>query len=148
MRPDMKAFATHEQALDEIGNAAGASVIGTPDDLVDAIRRMREVTGGFGTVIGFAHDWANPEQTSRSWDMVARYVIPEVNGMLDGYRESQRHVIEHRGVFERAGDPIMAKINENERAVKAMSDGAAAGPAKPAPLAPHHAPDLRSVKTN
>lgn len=146
MRPDMEEFATPEDALDGIGNAAGASVIGTPDDLVAAIRRMVDVTGGFGTVIGFAHDWASPENTARSWDLVARYVIPEVNGMLDGYRESQRHVIEHRGVFDRAGDAIMAKINENERAVKAMVDGAQSGETERAALAPHHAPDLKSVK--
>lgn len=146
MRPDMEAFPNREAALDEIGNAAGASVIGTPDDLIAAIRRMKEVTGGFGTVIGFAHDWANPEQTARSWDMVARYVMPEVNGMLDGYRESQRHVIEHRESFDRGMDAIMAKIGENERAVEAMKEGAQAPEqAKPA-LAPHHAPDLKSVK--
>lgn len=146
MRPDMEAFATPEEALDGIGNAAGASVIGTPDDLVKAIRRMVDVTGGFGTVIGFAHDWANPANTARSWDLVARYVIPEVNGMLDGYRDSQRHVIEHRGVFDRAGDAIMAKINENERAVRAMTEGAQSGETERAALAPHHAPDLKSVK--
>ena len=146
MRPDMEAFATPEEALDGIGNAAGASVIGTPDDLVNAIRRMVDVTGGFGTVIGFAHDWANPANTARSWDLVARYVIPEVNGMLDGYRDSQRHVIEHRGVFDRAGDAIMAKINENERAVRAMTEGAQSGETERAALAPHHAPDLKSVK--
>ncbi len=146
MRPDMEAFATPEEALDGIGNAAGASVIGTPDDLVNAIRRMVDVTGGFGTVIGFAHDWANPANTARSWDLVARYVIPEVNGMLDGYGDSQRHVIEHRGVFDRAGDAIMAKINENERAVRAMTEGAQSGETERAALAPHHAPDLKSVK--
>ncbi len=146
MRPDMQAFDNPEQALDEIGNAAGASVIGTPDDLVTAIERMREITGGFGTVIGFAHDWANVEATTRSWDFVARYVIPEVNGMLDGYRDSQRHTIAHRAVFERAGEAIMAKINANERAVKAMAEGAKAAETQPPALAAHHAPDLKSVE--
>jgi limonene 1,2-monooxygenase len=28
-------------------------------------------------VLGFAHDWANTEATKRSWDLVARYVMPE-----------------------------------------------------------------------
>ncbi len=37
--------------------------------------------------------------------MVARYVIPEINGMLDALRESQKFVIENRAVFERAGPP-------------------------------------------
>ena len=109
------------------------------------IRKMSEITGGFGTVIGFAHDWANQEATARSWDLVARYVIPEVNGMLDSYRSSQRHVIDNRESFERAGDAIMAKINANERASKALEEGiAAADTAKPA-LAAHHAPDLKSA---
>ena len=42
-----------------------------------------------GTIIGFVHDWANPEDTFRSWDMVARYVVPEINGYLAGLRKSQ-----------------------------------------------------------
>ncbi|MGD8418326.1 MAG: hypothetical protein PVH91_14800, partial [Pseudomonadales bacterium] len=96
------------------------------------------LTGGFGTVIGFVNDWANPEATRRSWDMVARYVIPEVNGMLDSYRESQDYVINHREVFERAGQAVISKIMENERAVKAMSEEANAASAIPA----HHAPEM------
>ena len=39
---------------------AGAAVVGTPDDLVVAIRHLHELTGGFGVVLGFAHDWAEP----------------------------------------------------------------------------------------
>ncbi len=37
------------------------AAIGTPDDLVKTIKNVIEVSGGFGTVIGFVHDWANPE---------------------------------------------------------------------------------------
>jgi limonene 1,2-monooxygenase len=137
-RPGAEAFASPEDAVENAGIEGSGSVIGTPDDLIKAVRDMIKLTGGFGTVIGFAHDWANPEATMRSWDMVARYVIPEVNGMLDAYRESQRYVIENREVFDRAGEAVMAKIMENEKAVKAMGeqpDGQAAIPA-------HHAPDL------
>jgi limonene 1,2-monooxygenase len=124
-----------------MSDAGGASVIGTPDDLVAAIRQMVELTGGFGTIIGFAHDWANREDTFRSWELVARYVIPEVNGMLAGYRESQRHVIENRDVFERAGQAVMSKIMENERAVKALSEGTDGKAA----MHSHNAPDLRQA---
>ena len=46
---------------------AGAAVIGTPDELVAMIRHLQELTGGFGVVLGFAHDWANREATFRSW---------------------------------------------------------------------------------
>jgi limonene 1,2-monooxygenase len=118
-----------------------AAVIGTPDDLVQAIRRMQEVTRGFGTVIGFAHDWASREAQLRSWELVARHVIPEVNGLLDAYRESQRYVIEHREAFERGGAAIMAKINENERAARALEE-TMAGQAVRSAFPGHHAPDL------
>lgn len=140
MRPGAAPFASADEAVEQIGAAGGASVIGTPDDLVAAIREMLELTGGFGTVIGFAHDWANREDTLRSWELVARYVIPEVNGMLDAYRASQKHVIEHRAVFERAGQAVMSKIMENERAAQALAETMAGNAAMHSP----NAPDLRS----
>src|SRR5207249_10542299 len=99
--------------------AAGTS--GTPDDLVKRIKSLLEVSGGFGTLVGFVHDWANPENTFRSWDLVARYVVPEINGYLAGLRQSQHFVATNRDVFDRAKDAIMAKITENEAAVAALS---------------------------
>lgn len=139
MRPGLEAFKDPDQAVDQTAFIDGAtSVIGTPDDLIAKIREMIELTGGFGTVIGFVHDWANRDATNRSWDLVARYVVPEINGMLDAYRESRKHVIEHRDIFERAGQAILSKIMENDRAAEALKEGSDAKPA----LAPHHAPDL------
>lgn len=139
MRPGAVAFKTPNDAVEQTAFVEGAvAVIGTPDDLVASIRKMVELTSGFGTVIGFAHDWANREATFRSWDLVARYVIPEVNGLLASYRASQRHVIEHRAVFDRASDAVVSKIMQNERAAKALgevSNGQAAMPA-------HHAPKV------
>lgn len=143
-RPGAEPYASPDAAVEEAAVEGGGAVIGTPDDLIKAIRDMLELTGGFGTVIGFAHDWANREATLRSWDMVARYVIPEVNGMLDSYRESQRHVIENRESFDRAGAAVMAKIMENEKAVAAMSEEADAKTAMPS----HHAPDLNDKATS
>lgn len=138
MRPGAEPYASPDEAVSDEMLASGGGLIGTPDDMIKAVKDMIELTGGFGTVIGFAHDWANREATLRSWDMVARYVIPEVNGMLEGYRESQQYVIKNREVFDRAGEAVMAKIMSNEQAVAAMAqqaDGQAAMPA-------HHAPDL------
>ncbi len=139
MRPGAVAYDSPDQAIEEMSGGDNAmAIIGTPDDLVDTINRLQKLTGGFGTVIGFVNDWANPEATRRSWDMVARYVVPEVNGMLASYRESQAHVIANREVFERAGQAVISKIMENERAVKAMSEQATAASAIPA----HHAPEM------
>jgi len=86
-----------------------------------------ELTGGFGCVIGFVHDWANREDTLRSWDMVARYVIPEVNGMLDDYRDSHAFVIENRGTWDRNVAAVEHKIRANERALAAAEMDEAQG---------------------
>lgn len=142
MRPGLQPFDDPDQGIEQTGFADGAiAVIGTPDDLVNRLRALQEVTGGFGTVVGFVHDWANREATRRSWDLVARYVMPEMNGMLDAYRESRRYVVEHRDAFERAGQAILAKIKENPRAAEAMKSGQT----KSAPLGSHHEPDLKKA---
>ncbi len=138
MRPGAEAYENPDAAIEAMSEEGAGAIIGTPDDLIQTIREMQTLTGGFGTVIGFANDWANREAQLRSWDLVARYVIPEVNGMLDSYRESQQYVIEHRDIFDRAGQAVMAKIMENKKAVAAMSEQAEGNASMPA----HHAPDL------
>ena len=139
MRPGAVAYDNADHALAEMADADSAmAIIGTPDDLVAALRKMVDLTAGFGTVIGFINDWADREATFRSWELVARFVIPEVNGLLDAYRASQQHVIDHRESFDRAGEAIIAKIMENERAVQAMGEKSDSQAAIPA----HHVPDL------
>jgi limonene 1,2-monooxygenase len=71
--------------------------------------------------------------------MVARYVIPEINGYITKLRESQKFVIENRAVFERAGEAVMAKILGNEKAAAALAD---TGPGR-VPIATANAPDLQ-----
>jgi limonene 1,2-monooxygenase len=120
-RPGDGPFTSPDEAVDKTAFEDGsASVIGTPDDLVKVIKDVYAKSGGFGTVVGFVHDWANIENTMRSWDMVARYVIPEINGYVAKLRESQKFLIENRAVFDRAGQAIMAKIMENKDAVEAL----------------------------
>jgi limonene 1,2-monooxygenase len=140
-RPGLEPFKSIDEALEKTAGGVGisASTIGTPDDLVNAIRKLIEVSGGVGSIIGFVHDWANPENTRRSWDMVARYVIPEINGYVTKLRESQKFLIENRAVFDRAGQAVMAKIMENDKAAAALS---LTGPGRVA-IPPVNAPDLQ-----
>ena len=129
-----------DDAVDKTAFMDGAAAtIGTPDDLVKMIKSVYDKSGGFGTVVGFVHDWANPENTRRSWDMVARYVVPEINGYIAGLRKSQKFVIENRAIFERAGEAIMAKIMGNEKAATALAE---TGPGR-IPIATANVPDLQ-----
>jgi len=120
-RPGAVAFKSPDEAVDRTAFVPGAvSTIGTPDDLVARIKSVLEMSGGFGTVVGFVHDWANPENTMRSWDMVARYVVPEINGYLAKLRESREFLATNREYFNRAREAVMAKITENEAAAAAL----------------------------
>ncbi len=133
--------------MDETAFAPNAAaVIGTPDDLVAAIRKLAASSGGFGTVLGFAHDWANRENTAKSWDLVARYVIPEINGLLEGYRTSRQHVVEHRDSFERAGQAVLSKIMSHEGAAAALKAGMQGGAAMRSPNAPDLDKAAREMK--
>jgi limonene 1,2-monooxygenase len=101
---------------------AGFAVVGTPDDLVAAIGDLQEISGGFGVVLGFAHDWANHEATRRSWELVARYVIPEINGYTAGLRESQRYLHENQGdLIGGASRAVMSKIMAHDGAAQALA---------------------------
>jgi limonene 1,2-monooxygenase len=120
-RPGARAFQSPDEAVDKTAFVPGAvATIGTPDDLVARIKAVLEASGGFGTVVGFVHDWANPENTMRSWDMVARYVVPEINGYLAGLRTSREFVATNREYFNRARDAVMTKIKENPAAAEAL----------------------------
>jgi limonene 1,2-monooxygenase len=120
-RPGARLFKTPDEAVDKTAFAPGAvATIGTPD-LVQRIKSVLEISGGFGTVVGFVHDWANPENTRRSWDMVARYVVPEINGYLAGLRTSREFVVNNREYFNRAREAVMAKITENPAAAAALT---------------------------
>ena len=119
--PGSVPFTSPEDAIEKTAFTPGsAAVIGTPDDLVKMIKSVYEKSGGFGTVVGFVHDWANIENTFRSWDLVARYVAPEINGYVRKLRESQKFLVENRDVFQRAGQAVMSKIMENEAAAEAL----------------------------
>ena len=122
LRPDDgQIFKTADEAVDAVAfSGVGNAVIGTPDDLINKIQEMIDVTGGFGAVIGFAHDWANRENTKKSWDLVARYVIPEINSMLADYRDSIEFVVNNRETWKRATDARLSNVAEHESAAKVM----------------------------
>jgi limonene 1,2-monooxygenase len=120
-RPGARPYKSPDEAVDKTAFVSGAvATIGTPDDLVTRIKSVLEASGGFGTIVGFVHDWANPENTRRSWDMVARYVVPEINGYLAGLRTSREFVATNREYFNRAREAVMAKITENPAAAAAL----------------------------
>ena len=57
----------------------GQLVIGTPDDAIAQIRRLQAKQGEFGVFLQLAHNWADFEQTKKSYELWQRFVTPVVN---------------------------------------------------------------------
>jgi limonene 1,2-monooxygenase len=69
----------------------GQWIIGTPDDCVETIHRLAERSGGFGGfLIGFTQDLAPREKVLRSYELMARYVMPHFQGSLAGLQGSNQ----------------------------------------------------------
>src|SRR6201996_8524635 len=55
-------------------------VIGTPDDAIALIERLYDKQGDFGVFLQQVHNWADFEQTKRSYELYQRYVMPHFSG--------------------------------------------------------------------
>jgi limonene 1,2-monooxygenase len=64
----------------EFVNASGLGSIGTADDACEQIERLQKQSGGFGCYMTLAHEWANPQATLRSYELIAQYVFPQFQG--------------------------------------------------------------------
>lgn len=90
-------------------NERGAGVIGTPERARAQVQRLWEQSGGFGSMLQMAADWANPAATRRSAELFAEEVMPHFQGQAqptldaaaragqvrDGLAQSQIDAIAH-----------------------------------------------------
>lgn len=113
---DAHAFATR------MANAEG-SMIGAPDDVVTSIKLLQERSGGFGTLIGFAHDWAPREAQFRSFEMFARYVIPRMQGLLEPVQRSADFLSAHKSELMDGANQAVLKAIRAHNATYPKQDG-------------------------
>ena len=71
-------------------------IVGTPDDCIAGIERLQEISGGFGLFMIQAEDWAPRETLLRSYELLARYVMPHFQGSLSGINTSNRWVTDRK----------------------------------------------------
>jgi limonene 1,2-monooxygenase len=77
----------------------GVGVIGTPDDAIAQIERLEKQSGGFGCYLQIAHEWADRAATRKSYELVARYVMPRFQRSNDARRASLEWAGENRETF-------------------------------------------------
>ena len=77
----------------------GSWIIGTPDDCIEGIKRLEEQSGGFGGFLVQAMDWAPREKLLHSYELLARYVMPQFQGSVVSTAASNRWAAEHKEVL-------------------------------------------------
>ena len=77
----------------------GSWIIGSPDDFIEGIRRLDEQSGGFGGYMVQGIDWAPRDKILNSYELIARYVMPEFQGSAASTVASNRWAADRREMF-------------------------------------------------
>jgi limonene 1,2-monooxygenase len=77
----------------------GTIMVGTPDDAIAMMGRIKDKQGDFGCFLHNAHNWADFEATKKSYELWQRYVMPVVNKSNE----------QRSAAFDHAGDPAVTE---------------------------------------
>jgi limonene 1,2-monooxygenase len=92
------------------------ALIGTPDDVVEQIEKLWDSTGGFGSYLVLAHNWADWNATKRNYELLARHVIPRINSMNVSRQASYDYVkVNHARFLEEATAAVQAETDRYAR---------------------------------
>jgi limonene 1,2-monooxygenase len=75
---------------------AGYWIVGTPDDCIEGIKRLDEQSGGYGGFMVQTVDWAPRDKMLRSYELLARYVMPHFQGSVLSTAASNQWARERR----------------------------------------------------
>jgi limonene 1,2-monooxygenase len=104
-------------------NAFGGAIVGTPDDAIQTITRLQEITGGFGCLLGLAHEWTTREKIYQSYELMARYVVPEFQDTTSGTKRSLGWTLENKESLMAGRQAALDKAIQKHTAPQ-PSDGA------------------------
>jgi limonene 1,2-monooxygenase len=108
----------HGDPADLLVNA-GRAAIGTPDDAIAMIEKLKGKQGEFGVLLLQAHNWAEWEQTKKSYELYARFVMPHFSGVnrnrIDSYNRLRQDFEALQEERQKGVDLAFAKWSERDR---------------------------------
>lgn len=113
------------------GVAAGTTLVGSPETVARGIEALMERAGGpIGGVMFHAHDWANREQTWRSYELFARWVMPRFQGSIEAIAASNAWTRSNRDtIFKPNVDAIRRAYTDAGKTVPEQFDARVSGAA-------------------
>ena len=120
-----------EGAIDDAVDAmtkSGFAVIGNVDDAIEQIERLEKQSGGFGCYMNLAHEWADRDATHKSYELMARYVMPHFQERSGAHTSSLEWARSNREQFmgahmQAVGNQIQKHVQEQA----AKADGEETG---------------------
>ncbi len=97
--------------LDAMAKGGGV-LIGSVEDCIEGIQNLIDITGGFGKIIAVAQDWAPTEKVKKSFELIARYVMPKFQGSLNSIETSKSWVAENNKRFSHEWSGAQDKVLE------------------------------------
>ena len=104
-----------EQVIDAMAES-GAWIIGTPDDCIEAIHKLDQQSGGFGGFLVQTIDWAPREKILHSFELLARYVMPQFQGSVSGLAASNQWATQRQEVL------VAGRVRAIDRAKQAYAE--------------------------
>ncbi|GAA3095190.1 LLM class flavin-dependent oxidoreductase [Pseudonocardia yunnanensis] len=118
--PQMAVEGNRVREMIDFINEAGIGAIGTPDDAAAQVQKLVDQSGGFGAMLMLAHEWANPEATRRSYELIAQHVMPRFQGQAQPTLDARRRAGEVReGLAEQQN---IAVAHMTEKYQKELAD--------------------------
>ena len=68
----------------------GYWIVGSPDDCIEGINQLARESGGFGGFLVQTVDWAPRETILKSYELIARYVMPQFQGSVRSIEASNQ----------------------------------------------------------
>ena len=98
------------------------AVIGTPDDAIEYIETLLEGSGGFGSLMQLAHNWADWEATKRNYELIARYVMPHFQKSNLDRTHSYNYSRDNKDKFQgQAAQAVQTEIERYEEKKKGLA---------------------------
>jgi limonene 1,2-monooxygenase len=118
--PQMAVEGGDVREMIEFVNEAGIGAIGTPDDAAAQVQRLVDQSGGFGAMLLLAHEWANPQATRRSYELIAQHVMPRFQGQAQATLDAKARAAETRSGH--AEQQVAAVAHMSEKYEKELAD--------------------------
>lgn len=108
-------------------NESGVGAIGTAEDARAQVQRLWDQSGGFGCMLLLGHEWANPQATKRSYELIAQHVMPHFQGGAISHAQqtldAKQQAREKREGYAAAQMQAVATMSERYEQEKADPSG-------------------------